>query len=127
MPLLTQEKAEWPDRTLVTHVGRWQHGKAAEAKIHELLDPRRAVHAREQQGALRSRGRPRRKGERHRAHPEAAAKLRAAYDKWWDETVPLLVNEERRRPKMNPFKESTEAVQRAAGRDVAAADGSGEI
>ena len=27
-------------------------------------------------------------------HPEAVAKMRAAYDAWWAETRPLMVNEE---------------------------------
>ncbi len=32
LPLLTNPKAEWPDRTLVHHVGRWGKGKAADSK-----------------------------------------------------------------------------------------------
>ena len=27
-------------------------------------------------------------------HPEVIAELRKAYDKWWEETVPLMVNED---------------------------------
>ena len=33
------------------------------------------------------------------------AKLRAAYDQWWNEVQPLLVNENAVGPKINPFKE----------------------
>ena len=33
LPLLTDPHATWPDRLLVTHVGRWPRGKAAEAKF----------------------------------------------------------------------------------------------
>ena len=32
LPLLKDPKAEWPDRMLVHHVGRWTKGKAAESK-----------------------------------------------------------------------------------------------
>src|SRR4029077_8605429 len=32
LPLLQDAKAEWPDRYLFTHVGRWPQGKAAESK-----------------------------------------------------------------------------------------------
>jgi len=40
-------------------------------------------------------------------HPEVVAGLRMAYDKWWSETVPLMVNEDANitAPKINPFKE----------------------
>ena len=32
LPLLKDPNAPWADRALFTHVGRWEHGKAAEAK-----------------------------------------------------------------------------------------------
>ena len=38
-------------------------------------------------------------------HPEVVAKLRAAYDQWWNDVQPLLVNENVIGPKMNPLKE----------------------
>ena len=38
-------------------------------------------------------------------HPEVVAQLRAAYDQWWNDVQPLLVNENVVGPKMNPFKE----------------------
>jgi arylsulfatase len=105
MPLLTQEKADWPDRTLVTHVGRWPHGKAAEAKFTNcsIRDARFTLVNNKELYDLAAD--PGEKVNVIEQHPEAAAKLRAAYDKWWDETVPLLVNEDAVGPKMNPFKE----------------------
>ena len=33
------------------------------------------------------------------------ARLRAAYDRWWQEVLPCLENEEAVGPKINPFKE----------------------
>ena len=39
-------------------------------------------------------------------HPEVVAGLRAAYDQWWNEVQPLLVNENVTDiPKINPMKE----------------------
>ena len=38
-------------------------------------------------------------------HADVVATLRTAYDKWWDEVQPLLVNENVVGPKMNPFKQ----------------------
>ena len=39
------------------------------------------------------------------AHPDVVARLDAAYDKWWAETAPLMVNEKAVGPAVNPFKE----------------------
>ena len=38
-------------------------------------------------------------------HSDVVAKLRAAYDQWWNDVQPLLVNENVVGPKMNPFKQ----------------------
>ena len=38
------------------------------------------------------------------AHPDQVAKLRAAYDRWWQDVLPCLENEEVVGPKVNPFK-----------------------
>lgn len=44
-------------------------------------------------------------GESPPEHPEVVAKLRAAYDQWWAEVQPLLVNENATNvPKINPMK-----------------------
>ena len=38
-------------------------------------------------------------------HPDVVAALRAAYDRWWEEVLPCLENEDAVGPKVNPFKE----------------------
>ena len=38
-------------------------------------------------------------------HPEVVQQLAAAYDTWWTECQPLLVNEKAVGPKLNPFAE----------------------
>ena len=38
-------------------------------------------------------------------HPDVVASLRNAYDQWWNDVQPLLVNEVSIGPKLNPFKE----------------------
>ena len=104
LPLLKNPKAAWPDRVLVTHVGRWPRGKAAEwkfrncsirnsrfalvnnAELYDLkIDPGETTNVIEQ-------------------HPEIVARLRAAYDEWWSEVLPRLENEDAIGPKINPFK-----------------------
>ena len=105
MPLLTDPKAAWPDRFLVTHVGRWPHGKAAEAKFSNcsIRDSRYTLVNNRELYDLQSDP-----GESKNIladKPDAAAKLRAAYDKWWDDVQPMLVNEDATGPAINPFKE----------------------
>jgi arylsulfatase A-like enzyme len=105
LPLLKDPKAPWPDRLLVTHVGRWPRGKAAESKYSKcsiqnsrftLVNNRELYDLEADPGETRN---------VIAEHPDVVAKLRAAYDQWWDEVQPLLVNENVVGPKMNPFKE----------------------
>lgn len=37
--------------------------------------------------------------------PEVIKELSSSYDAWWQEVLPLLVNEDAIGPKVNPFKE----------------------
>lgn len=104
-PLLKNPQAEWPDRTLVTHVGRWAKGKAAESKYDKcsIQNSRFTLVNNVELYDLQSDP-----GETKNVvaeHPEVVARLRAAYDQWWNEVQPLLVNEEVIGPKVNPFKE----------------------
>jgi arylsulfatase len=94
----------WPDRLLVHHVGRWGHGKAAESKYAKcaiqdarftLVDNKELYDLEKDPGA---------KSNVIDEHPEVVTKLRAAYDRWWEETLPLMVSENARGPKINPFK-----------------------
>jgi len=105
LPLLKNPNAEWADRTLVHHVGRWAKGKAAEAKYAKcsIQNSRYTLVNNEELYDLKADP-----GETTNViadHPEVVAKLRAAYDQWWNEVQPLLVNENVVAPKMNPLKE----------------------
>ena len=104
-PLLKNPKAEWADRTLVHHVGRWAKGKAAESKYAKcaIQNSRFTLVNNEELYDLKNDA-----GETTNVvaeHPEAVAQLRAAYDQWWNDVQPLLVNEDVVGPKMNPLKE----------------------
>ncbi len=109
-PLLQKSAADWPDRTLVTHVGRWEKGQAARAKYaacsirnsrFSLVNAKRdgenwelfdlATDPGEQKNVLAE-------------HPTAVLELREELDKFWEEATPLLVNEDAVGPAQNPFK-----------------------
>jgi arylsulfatase len=105
VPLLKNPKAEWPDRMLVHHVGRWAKGKATESKYAScaIQNSRFTLVNNEELYDLKTDP-----GETKNVIAEqvdVTAKLRAAYDRWWEQVRPLLVNEDVVGPKMNPFKE----------------------
>ena len=104
LPLLTNPQAAWPDRFLVTHVGRWERGRAAASKFDRcsIRDRRFAlVNNQELYDLKNDLAQTNNVLDRY---PEEVARLRAAYDQWWQETQPLLVNERVTGPKINPFK-----------------------
>lgn len=102
---LKNPKAEWQDRMLVHHVGRWDAGKADEGKNSKYAIQNSRFTLVEGKELYDLKADP---GETKNViadHPEIAAKLSAAYDEWWTATRPLMVNEETMGPKINPLKE----------------------
>jgi arylsulfatase len=109
--LLRDPRAEWTDRTLVTHVGRWEHGKASESKylncsirnenwqmVSVARDGRKAwqlFDLRSDPGTARN---------VIAEQPQVGQELEAAYDRWWEAVQSGLVNESAVGPEVNPFK-----------------------
>ncbi len=112
VPLLQNPKADWPDRTLFTHVGRWPKG----AKVDDFKLAGCSV--RTPRWHLVSAGKAKQKWELYDVakdlgeqtdvatmHPEVVKKLQAEYDTWWASLPPYLVNEDAIPAKENPYKE----------------------
>ena len=111
LPLLKDAKAPWPDRYFVTHVGRWEKGKAAEAHYaacsirnsrFTLVNAKRDGEAWELFDLAADAGE---KTNVIADHPEVVKELRAQLDQWWTDVTLLLVNEDAVGPAHNPFKE----------------------
>jgi len=105
LPLLKDPKAEWPDRFFVTHVGRWPKGQAAQSKYarSSIRDSRFAlVDNTELYDLVADPGETKNVLDQN---PDEAAKLRSAYDRWWQDVLPCLENEDAIGPKYNPFHE----------------------
>ncbi len=106
VPCLKDPDAAWPERQFVTHVGRWPSGRAAEARhrrcairvgSYKLVNHAELYHLPSDPGEGRDVA---------AEHPEIVARLRAAYDAWWDDVLPAaLENELAEGPAINPFKE----------------------
>jgi arylsulfatase len=104
LPLLTKTDAEWPERTLVTHVGRWPRGKAAEFKYRgcSIRNARYSLVNNKELYDLQAD--PAQGKDVSDEHAGVVQALRDAYETWWKDVQPLLVNEDVAAPKMNPLK-----------------------
>lgn len=95
IPLLENPSAAWDDRMLFIHCGRWEKGDDPEKSKHAncaIRTPRwRFVNNRFLYDIAAD---TYEKKDVAAEHPEVIAKLRDAYDIWWSETVPLMVNED---------------------------------
>jgi arylsulfatase len=105
LPLLKNPRAEWPDRILVHHVGRWAKGNAADSKYRNCAIQSARFTLVNNKELYDLKADPGEKTNVMAEHPEVVANLRAAYDKWWSNVQPVLVNENVVGPKMNPMKE----------------------
>jgi len=112
VPLLENPKAEWAERTLFTHAGRWPKG----AKVDDYKYAGCSV--RTPRWHLVSPGKGQRKWELYdviadpgettdvlEKHPEVVKKLDGEYDAWWASLPPYLVNEDAVPAKAMPFRE----------------------
>ncbi len=105
LPLLRDPAAAWPDRLLVHHVGRWRAGGVADAKYSKCAIQNARFTLVNNSELYDLKNDP---GETKNViadHPDVMARLRAAYDQWWNDVQPLLVNEDVVGPKINPLKE----------------------
>ncbi|GBD36444.1 Arylsulfatase [bacterium HR36] len=112
VPLLYNANAPWPDRILVTHVGRWPKGEAKHSKYRQvcvrntrytLVCPSsKGQRAWELYDVLAD---PSQKHNILNEHPDVVRDLETYYDRWWDSILPYLVNEDAVGPPLNPFKE----------------------
>jgi len=112
VPLLKEPRAPWPERTLVTHVGRWDRGQAAGSKyLHcSIRNARWQLVCDTKDGAKRWQlfdlpADPGEKTDVAAEHPEVVRELETAYDAWWTAILPCLENEDATGPAVNPFKE----------------------
>jgi arylsulfatase A-like enzyme len=95
VPLLEDLKAKWKDRNLFVHQGRWAKGadpNTAKFRNCAVRTTRwRFVNNKELYDISVD---PYEKRDVSADHPKVIKKLRKAYDVWWAETVPLMVNED---------------------------------
>jgi arylsulfatase len=112
LPLLENPKADWPDRLLFTHVGRWPKETSPEEYKYRgcaVRSPRwhLVCDNRDNKKAWQLFDVPADPGEKldiAERHPDVVRDLDAAYNQWWASVQPQLVNENAVGPRVNPFK-----------------------
>jgi len=104
VPLMKDPKAPWADRYLFTHVGRWAKGKAAQAKYARCSVRNQRFHLVNNTELYDLPADPGEKTNVIDKHPKVVAAMQKAYDQWWSEVLPAMVNEDAPVPKENPFK-----------------------
>jgi arylsulfatase len=107
-PMLKNPNVAMPDRYLFTHVTRWEQGKAAESKYAKCR-------VRNTRFSMVNMGKgwelydltndPGESKDVKDKFPADAKKLSDAYDKFWDESFPLLENENAIPPAVPPYIE----------------------
>ena len=101
--LLNNPNADWADRHLFIHKGRWEKGE--DPNLSKFTDCAvrterwRFVNNRELYDISND---PYEKKDVSGQYPEVVAQLRHVYDAWWEETLPLMVNEGRPYTKEQP-------------------------
>ena len=95
VPLLEDPKADWEDRFLFVHKGRWNKGEDPNLSQYRDCAVRtqrwRLVKNEELYDIAAD---PFEAKDVAKDYPEVVSRLRAAYDDWWQATVPLMVNED---------------------------------
>ncbi len=104
LPLLENPKVKWPDRYLFVHKGRWPRESDIDKFQYKNFAVRserfRLINGKELYDIDADPGETKNVIDQH---PEVAKKMLAAYDAWWKETRPLMVNEDVPLAKNRPF------------------------
>ncbi|CAA6677750.1 MULTISPECIES: arylsulfatase [unclassified Lentimonas] len=104
LPLLKNPESDWPERTLIQHVGSWATGASEKFKHREcsIQNSRFALVNYDELYDLVAD--PGQQNNVIDQYPEVVAEFRATYDQWWQSVQPDFVNEDVIGPKMNPLK-----------------------
>ncbi|MBW3599845.1 MAG: sulfatase-like hydrolase/transferase, partial [Planctomycetes bacterium] len=106
LPLIKDPNAKWEDRYLFTHVGRWPTGADPDEYQWRNFSVRNQRYRFVNNDALYDMEQdPGQMKNIIEQHPEVAEKMRAAYDAWWQETRPMMVNEEAPMSPTRPYHE----------------------
>jgi len=94
LPLLQNKDANWPDRELFVHCGRWPAGKRDDFKYEKCAvrtEQWRYVNNKELYNVMVD---PGEKNDLSNEYPAVIKQLQGSYELWWQAVLPLMVNED---------------------------------
>ena len=104
LPLLDDSKASWKERYLFVHKGRWEKGEDPDKYKYENCAVRserfRLVKNKELYDIEADPSETTNVADKH---PDVVKAMQAAYNEWWADTRPLMVNEDAPYAKEKPF------------------------
>ena len=107
LPLLDNPQAEWKDRYLFTHKGRWKTGENPDDSQWKDFAVRHQQYRFVDNKALYDmQVDPGQKNNVIDDHPDVVETMRKEYDNWWKVTRPLMVNEDAPMSPTQPFTEA---------------------
>lgn len=116
LPLIQNSDVSWEDRFLFTHKGRWKTGEDPDEFKWKNFAVRNQQYRFVDNTALYDMlTDPGQKQNIMQQHPATVEAMRAAYDTWWTETRPMMVNESAPMSPVRPFHELYRRQQADAG------------
>jgi arylsulfatase len=104
LPLIEQNAADWPDRYLFTHKGRWKTGADPDDHQWQGFAVRNQRYRFVENNSLYDMQQdPGQTTNIIDQHPELVEEMRREYDAWWKATRPLMVNEDAPMSPTRPF------------------------
>ncbi|CAA6676344.1 MULTISPECIES: arylsulfatase [unclassified Lentimonas] len=94
LPLLEDSKADWADRELFFHCGRWPTGKRDTFQYEKCGMRTQKWRFVNNQQLYDIENDPSETKDVAKQYPEVVAQMRQAYDGWWESALPLMVNED---------------------------------
>jgi arylsulfatase len=93
LPLFENPVADWPDRELFVHCGRWNEGKMSAAKYRDMAvrsERWRLINNKELYDISVD---PGEQNDVAATNPDVVSRLSQSFDQWWESAIPLMVNE----------------------------------
>ena len=103
VPLLKNPKAKWKDRHLFTQVARWKTGSEPTDHMWKSFAVRNQRYRLVGSNLYDMEADPEQKINIAKQNPDLVASMRKAYEKFWKETRPLMVNEDAPMSPTRPF------------------------
>ena len=113
LPLMQNPEGKWSDRHIFFHIGRWGFNTKPDEAKYDKRPGKAGFAVRNARFRLVNHAElydiqndPSEKLNVAKQFPETVKEMQSAYDQWWDEVRPFMINEGRQRMEPNPFHQN---------------------